>query len=168
MKKIKTQKNKFRKTNLSEIREDLEETAFSNSNQNVESIEQKGSDNSILSAGWMDAEASYLKNPIDKIIIADDQHINIEVLQQHFESLDVLERCEFFYNGQVTIDRTIELVRDAIAYCPDGSTKLRPIAIMLLDFQMPTKNGIEVVNEVRALFKATNENLEHMRPELRL
>ena len=59
----------------------MEETAFSNSNQNVESIEQKGSDNSILSAGWMDAEASFLKNPIDKIIIADDQHINIEVLQ---------------------------------------------------------------------------------------
>lgn len=80
----------------------------------------------------------------------------------------MLESCEFFYNGQVTIDHTIKLVRDAIAYCPDGSTKLRPIAIMLLDFQMPTKNGIEVVNEVRALFKATNENLEHMRPELRL
>jgi CheY-like chemotaxis protein len=31
---------------------------------------------------------------------------------------------------------------------------------MLLDFQMPGKNGIQVINELRKFFEATNNDLE--------
>jgi len=55
---------------------------------------------SILSEGWMDAKASMYKIAQDKIFIADDQHINIEVLKQHFEMFEVHKNnCEFFYDG---------------------------------------------------------------------
>jgi len=48
----------------------------------------------------MDAKASMYKIAQDKIFIADDQHINIEVLKQHFEMFEVQKNnCEFFYNG---------------------------------------------------------------------
>lgn len=33
---------------------------------------------------------------------------------------------------------------------------LRPISLMLLDFQMPLKNGIEVVKEVRDFYDRMN------------
>ena len=33
---------------------------------------------------------------------------------------------------------------------------LRPISLMLLDFQMPLKNGIEVVKEIRDFYERMN------------
>ena len=47
----------------------------------------------------MDAQASFFKIPSEKIFVADDQHVNIEVLKEHFEGLQVLHKCEFFYSG---------------------------------------------------------------------
>jgi CheY-like chemotaxis protein len=36
---------------------------------------------------------------------------------------------------------------------PFGSKELQPINLMLLDFQMPRKNGIQVMQEVKQLLK---------------
>ena len=52
----------------------------------IQSLKQE-SVYSQLSEGWMDAKASLYKIAKDKIFIADDQHINIEVLKEHFEQL---------------------------------------------------------------------------------
>lgn len=40
-----------------------------------------------------------------------------------------------------------------------GDTKvaIRPISLMLLDFQMPLKNGVDVVKEMRHYYKRMNE-----------
>jgi len=103
----------------------------------------------------------------DKILVADDQHINIEVLQQHLTKLDVIKRCEFFYDGQLTIDRTKELIDDAISFTTYGLEdvkKLTPVSLILLDFQMPVKNGIDVVNELRRYYRVINETLEDTKP----
>ena len=34
--------------------------------------------------------------------------------------------------------------------------EIRPIALMLLDFQMPRKNGLQVVTELRTFIKGLN------------
>jgi hypothetical protein len=49
----------------------------------------------------------------------------------------VCESCEFFNNGQTTIDRTIQIVEDAIKKAHGQTGILAPVALMLLDFQMP-------------------------------
>jgi CheY-like chemotaxis protein len=37
---------------------------------------------------------------------------------------------------------------------------MRPIALMLLDFQMPKKTGLQVVDELKKFYAATNMELE--------
>ena len=48
--------------------------------------------------------------------------------------LDVIKKCEFLYDGQITIDRTKELIEDAISYGSKDIKRLRPVSMILLDF----------------------------------
>lgn len=85
--------------------------------------------------------------------------------------LDVIKRCEFFYDGQLTIDRTKELIDDAISFTTldfEDVKKLKPVSLILLDFQMPVKNGIDVVNELRRYYRVINETLEDTKPGFEL
>lgn len=52
-------------------------------------------------------------------------------------------------NGQDTIDRVKLIVNEAIASKGNEVSLLQPIDLLLLDFQMPHKNGLQVVNEVK-------------------
>lgn len=54
--------------------------------------------------------------------------------------------------GQDVIDKAFKIVEDSLLEVLAGST-IRPIDFMLLDFQMPQKNGIQVLKEVRSFYK---------------
>ena len=54
-----------------------------------------------------------------------------------------LDRCEFCYDGEKTLTKAIEITEKAILECAlNEETRLKPISLMLLDFQMPKKNGL--------------------------
>ena len=96
---------------------------------------------------------TYERRFAQKIVIADDQHINAEVLKLHLDELGILEeQCTFLCDGQATIDYVIEFVEEAIVDYPEESGTVWPIALLILDFQMPFKNGIQVVQELRKFY----------------
>ena len=55
-------------------------------------------------------------------MIADDQHINAEVLKIHLDELGIPEeQSTFLSDGQATIDYVIEFVEEAIVDFPQDS-----------------------------------------------
>ena len=79
--------------------------------------------------------------PPGRIIVAEDQHINLDILKTYMETLGILENCDFCVNGQIAIDRAKSLIDEA----SERGDLNRPICLMLLDMQMPKKNGQQVV-----------------------
>lgn len=80
---------------------------------------------------------------LDRIIVADDQALNIETISRLLEKHDVLEYTSFATNGQEAIDCAKAVIQKAIKGRFAG--RVKPISMMLLDLQMPIKNGIRVV-----------------------
>ncbi len=80
---------------------------------------------------------------VDRIIVADDQALNIETISRLLEKYDVLEYTSFATNGQEAIDCAKAVIQKAIKGRFAG--RVKPISMMLLDLQMPIKNGIRVV-----------------------
>lgn len=77
-----------------------------------------------------------------RIVAADDQLINIEALKSHIEALGLVDTCDFCVNGQETINKVQLIVDEAISKREFNSEILHPLDFLLLDFQMPRKNGI--------------------------
>jgi hypothetical protein len=46
------------------------------------------------------------------IFVADDQHINLEILDQHMGSLELQAQCRYFINGQQVIDAVTLLLTE--------------------------------------------------------
>ena len=59
-----------------------------------------------------------------KIILADDQLINLEVLKSQIEELGQLNRCEFCYDGEKALAKAIEITEYAIKTSHTGDTKI--------------------------------------------
>ena len=54
----------------------------------------------------------------------------------------------------------MNFVEEAIVDFPEESGTLQPVSLMILDFQMPFKNGIQVVQELREFYKNTIDEIE--------
>jgi hypothetical protein len=76
---------------------------------------------------------------IKRIIAADDQIINIQVLDSYFSELSLSDRVGFASNGQEVIDLVKDVFNDGLATHREGVYK--PINLIISDFQMPYKNG---------------------------
>ena len=82
-----------------------------------------------------EVEEELKENRILKVLVADDQRINLEVLKMNLEEAGFIKGTEFYVNGQQVIDRVKEFF--------DTRNKFScPINALLLDFQMPIKNGL--------------------------
>lgn len=84
-----------------------------------------------------------------RILVAEDQHINIEVMKSQLNRLGKIGMCDFCFNGeealklaQHLIEQSILPYKERIAFEGTNLVKLQPIKLMLLDFQMPKMNGI--------------------------
>ena len=64
----------------------------------------------------------------------------------NLNQIELDSNAEYFTNGQEVIDRVKETFSSFIS-------NEAPIDALLLDFQMPVKNGLEVVTEVKAIYK---------------
>ena len=68
------------------------------------------------------------------------------MLRNSFKELDLEKNCEYCINGQQSIDSATSLIHremEIALKCEKRSVK--PIDIMILDYQMPGKNGDQVV-----------------------
>ena len=76
-----------------------------------------------------------------KIIVAEDQFINLEIMKQYFEQIGILNSdYSFCIDGQEAIDKSISIINQSIndlekTIVKNGlQTNIRPIVLMLLDF----------------------------------
>ena len=65
--------------------------------------------------------------------------------------MGIFDLTEFCIDGQKTIDLVKKQLDDALLNPKEGLV-IKPIALILLDFQMPLKNGIQVVQEIRKYY----------------
>ena len=100
-----------------------------------------------------------------RIIVADDQVINLESLKMSIEEIAMTDLSEFYINGQQVIDRVKQLVYDRLHTAK--SFPIRPAHALILDFQMPHKNGLEVVKELKEFYnQIVTENDQMLTREL--
>ena len=109
----------------------------------------------------MEEESPKLAKPPGRIIVAEDLNINLEILTFFMNELGIREYCDFCTNGQLAIDKVKSLVDNALE---TGETD-RPICLMLLDMEMPQKNGMQVVDEVREYYQLQCLRRELKEPE---
>jgi CheY-like chemotaxis protein len=73
-------------------------------------------------------------------------------LKEQFTELGAIHRCCFASDGQQAIDIIKAKVRERFAAPINANIPLRPVSLLLLDFQMPQKNGIQVLTEVKQFY----------------
>ena len=69
------------------------------------------------------------------IVVADDQHINLEIMKQLTQQLGVQNETHFGVNGQQAIDIVKKIVTDEInTLNVQQSESVRPVSVVLIDF----------------------------------
>ena len=86
------------------------------------------------------------------ILVADDQYMNLEALKINLQEINKIKKTEFYVNGQEIIDRVLEVLTT------ETTILVRPIQALLLDFQMPVKNGIQTVQAIKRIYQSINDN----------
>jgi len=76
----------------------------------------------------------------------------MKVLKNQLAEVSLSDRTHFCVNGDEAINCVKQAVTEALNKLGDEKT-IRPITLMLLDFQMPGKNGIEVLKETKLFLK---------------
>jgi hypothetical protein len=69
-----------------------------------------------------------------RVVVADDQLINIEVIKSQVAELGLTSCCSFCINGQETIDTVKSIVELALANRKEETRSLTPVNFLLLDF----------------------------------
>ena len=82
-------------------------------------------------------------NGIRSIIVAEDQAVNLHLIRNQITLLGLLSKTTFCKDGEEAINTVNSFLSK-----PPAEVE-QPITVMLLDFQMPKKNGLEVVEAVR-------------------
>jgi len=59
---------------------------------------------------------------------------------------NLVQMCEFYSDGQQVIDSVTKLVQNAIKEAE--SFPVKPIHALILDLNMPIKNGLDVIEEI--------------------
>lgn len=84
---------------------------------------------------------------LQHIVVAEDHLVNLQLLKKHLDYPELLDKCTFHTNGQDAIDRVSAILNGK------QSSHAQPISLVILDFQMPLKTGIQVMKEVREMYK---------------
>jgi len=64
---------------------------------------------------------------------------------------------EFCFDGDSTIHRAIDIINASLER-NSWQTEVVPIGLMLLDLQMPRKNGMQVIEHLRRYIESVNVN----------
>ena len=85
-----------------------------------------------------------------QIIVAEDQKVNLDALQMKINAVGINVNCEYCIDGQETLQVALDILEDTLK--EQSNERVRPIAMMLLDLQMPFKSGIDVVKEMQKFY----------------
>jgi PleD family two-component response regulator len=69
-----------------------------------------------------------------KILVADDQRLNLEALKLNLEDIGLLSQSEFFIDGQQLVDYVQETLQAAKLHAEYVQDNSQPIRAILLDF----------------------------------
>lgn len=79
-------------------------------------------------------------------MVAEDQIINLHLIKSQLAEFGVADQTIFCTNGTEAVEKIKEELQ--------GSNNAEnPISLILSDFQMPQKNGIQVLQDVKSLYK---------------
>ena len=85
-------------------------------------------------------------------MVAEDQLINLEVIKNQIGKLGLTDKTTYSGNGQ-------ELIEEVQSILSKPLVSDKPISLILTDFQMPKKNGIQALNEIKALFVSKSKEI---------
>ena len=89
------------------------------------------------------ARTNYEYPGIKKIIVAEDQLVNLQLIKSQIENLGLTDKTIFCTDGQQTVNAFSEELLH--------SDTDKPVTLILTDLQMPQKNGLKVASEIREL-----------------
>jgi CheY-like chemotaxis protein len=105
--------------------------------------------------------------------VADDSPICLSVMENLMREFNLFENCEFFASGEFLFERAARIIEDChnahqnsdisdpqpVAH--DKKT-IKPVDLMILDYQMPRMNGLEIIQRIRTKIKALNRRSQVM------
>lgn len=78
----------------------------------------------------------------------------MEVLTNKFKDFNVLDRCDLHYNGLSATESSLKIIKEYYEKEVEWNRgQIRPICLMVLDLQMPHKNGIQVIEAIKNYIK---------------
>ena len=92
-----------------------------------------------------------------QIIIAEDQKVNLDALQMTIDRVGIDSKCEYCIDGRDTLQVALGILEEALQR--PMFDRERPIALMLLDLQMPYMTGMEVVKEMQKFYSLHKDRL---------
>ena len=92
------------------------------------------------------------KNLKLSIVCADDEYYNNEALRLVFQSLGLLEFCQFKSNGKEVVDLCKEIIFNGF----NGPQK--QVLIVMVDFEMPIMTGLQAIKELKAIYRISYHN----------
>jgi len=79
--------------------------------------------------------------------VADDQKINLELVKLNLSEVGITENVTYCSDGNIAVDVAMGLFQKAMV--GNKTFPVKPIPLMLLDFQMPMKTGLQVIEHLR-------------------
>lgn len=90
--------------------------------------------------------------PANELILVADAHaIDLEQMKMTLQSFCPARVFEYFHEGQEVISRVEQCLSKAIQSA--RSYPLCPLRALILDYNIPGKNGLEIIKEVNELYE---------------
>ena len=82
----------------------------------------------------------------------------MNVIKHQVEELGLTDRCRFCFDGMAAEQIAVEMIKTSLEQdlTAESSNTIQPIALMLLDFQMPRKNGLDVIVSLQKILQKIN------------
>lgn len=84
------------------------------------------------------------------------------MLKAYFAELDLESKVSFARNGQEVINLVKEIFNESLASEIESGNTFKPIDLLILDFQMPNKNGLQVYSEIKQFYAAQKSNIGNL------
>ena len=68
----------------------------------------------------------------------------------NINALGIGSKCEYCFDGRETLKVVYDILNEALEVPFDE--RVRPIAMMVLDLQMPYKNGVQIVQDMQKFY----------------
>ena len=90
------------------------------------------------------------------VLYADDQYINEQAMEMNLKDVGLDKNYTIVSNGQEVLDSIDEVLAPYYEQPLEQATKEQPIALLLLDINMPIMNGFDVLPLVKVKFDEIN------------